>query len=159
MPEKKLSKVTVKSIMNYIIKNPTVVKANEKIENVLKKIIEDPRSRHAYIVDDDGKLIGSLRINNIIAYMFPSTVFIDEYGSIPVSSFVDYSNAKYVKDIMNTGPSYLFQETTLQEMVQIMLTEKINELPVVDKNLKIVGEANVMELITYYLKNNTSEEL
>ena len=157
--EKKIANITVKSIMLYIIKTPTMAKANDKIDDVLKKIIEDPRTRHAYITDNSGKLIGSLRINNIIAYMFPDTVFIEEYGSIPVSSFVDYSNAKYVKDIMNTDPSYLFEESTLQEMVQIMLSEKVNELPVVDKELKVIGEVNILELITYYLqKKNVKKD-
>ena len=149
--EKRLSEAKVKDIMYAIVKDPTVVSENESISDVLKKILKDARSRHAYIVDDSGKLIGSLRINNIIAYLFPSLVFTDEISAFPVSTFVEYTNAKAVKDIMNNDPSYVYKDTTLKEMVKIMIEEKINELPVVDKNLKVIGEVNIMELIAYYL--------
>ncbi len=150
--QEKLYETKVKDIRKFIVKDPTLAKPEETINSVLKKIIADVRSRHAYIVDSQGKLIGSLRINNIIAFLFPSVFFMDEYTSIPVSSFVDYTNAKLVKDIMNSDPSFVYEDTPLKDMVKIMLEEKINELPVVDKDKKVIGEVNVMELITYYLQ-------
>ena len=154
MPESKLSKVKVKDIMDMIVKKPTLVKPNDTITEVLKKIINDPKSRHAYIVDNNLKLIGALRINNIIAYLFPSEVFIDDNSSIPVSSFVEYTNAKQISDIMNNDPSFVYPDTDLKEMVRIMLSEKVNELPVFDKNKKVIGEVNILELIAYYINEN-----
>ncbi len=154
MHEEKLSEAKVKDIMNVIVKNPTLASPNETITEVLKKILADTRSRHAYIVNEKGILIGSLRVNNIIAYLFPSVFFIEEYASIPVSSFVEYTNAKMAKDIMNNDPQYVYENTSLKEMVKTMLSEKVNELPVVDKNKKVIGEVNVMELIAFHLNAN-----
>jgi CBS domain-containing protein len=67
---------------------------------------------------------------------------------------MEYSAAKLAKDIMNTSPIYVFEDTPLAEMITIMTREKINELPVVDKKQKIIGEVNVLEIIAKYLMND-----
>ncbi len=152
MFEEKLSQVTVKSISNLIVKKPALVTPDSSIEDMMRAVIEDTRSRHAYVVDADGRLIGAVRVNNIIQYLFPSTVLLEIDGSPRVSSFLEYSNATKVKDIMNTRPKHVYETTTLSKMVRIMMEEKINELPVVDRAMKVIGEVNLLEIIAYSLK-------
>ena len=152
MPKDKLAKIKVQNIKDLIVKKPAIVTAKTPINEVLKKIIEDTRSRHAYIVNDENILIGSIRVNNIIQYLFPTTILLDSSEAPHIGSFMEYSSATTAGDIMNTNPSYVFEDTLLAEMAQIMMREKINELPVVDKNKKIIGEVNILEIIAYYLK-------
>jgi len=144
MSEEILLKTRVRSIKHLIVNETAIVSPDTKIKDVLAKIIKDTRSRHAYIVDKNNVLIGSIRVNNVIQYLFPTTVLFDNADSFHVGSFMEYSTAKLAKDIMNTNPIYVFEDTPLAEMITIMTREKVNELPIVDKNLKILGEVNVL---------------
>ena len=58
---------------------------------------------------------------------------------------------------------FLKGDMPLNEMVDIMLEHKVNELPVLDDNDKIIGDVNFLEFIKFlsenkYLINKESEE-
>ena len=107
MPKEKLAQIKVQNIKDLIVKEPAIVKPNTPINEVLKKIIADTRSRHAYIVDNNNILLGSIRVNNIIQYLFPTTILLDSSEAPHISSFMEYSSATTAGDIMNTNPSYV----------------------------------------------------
>ena len=151
--EESLGKVLISEIKDLIIKNPTIIFKDTKIKDIMSAIIEDSRSRHAYVVDNSGKLIGSIRTNNIIQYLFPTT-YLKESQSLQISSYWEFSNAKTAEDIMNKNPNYVYEHTNIKKLITIMISEKINEVPVIDKNFKLVGEVNVMEIIAKWLEMN-----
>jgi CBS domain-containing protein len=151
--EESLGKVLISEIKDLIIKNPTIIYKDTKIKDIMSAIIEDSRSRHAYVVDNSGKLIGSIRTNNIIQYLFPTT-YLKESQSLQISSYWEFSNAKTAEDIMNKNPNYVYEHTNIKKLITIMISEKINEVPVIDKNFKLVGEVNVMEIIAKWLEMN-----
>jgi len=154
MPERKLSKVYVKDIRDLIVKNPSTISPEASLDDLLTKIIENPVTRHVYVIDDNKVLIGSVRLNNTIEYLFPFTTIAAQKHRILISvdPFVRIE-PKVVRDIMNGAPAFVFENTSLSEMVMIMMREKINELPVVNKKRQIIGEVNILEVIAYYLKN------
>lgn len=151
--EEKLAKAKVADINELIVNNPAIVKEDTPIHEMLESIIKDTRSRHAYVVDKHNKLIGSIRINNVIQYLFPSTILKEQQNSPKVGSFMDYLNARVAGDIMSMRPNYVFKDTPLDKMVDIMIEDKSNELPVVNKDMEVIGEVNVLEVIAYALKN------
>jgi Mg/Co/Ni transporter MgtE len=153
MREEKLSNVTVESISSLIVQTPALVTPETSIETMLRHVIQDTRSRHAYVVDADNRLIGSVRFNNIIQYLFPSTILLELDDTPKISSFMEYSDATHVRQIMNTRPRYVQKSTPLAAMVRIMMEEKINELPVVDEQMHVIGEVNVLEIIAFALQD------
>jgi len=153
MPEDSLANVKVRDIKQLIIQNPSVLDENSSLEDLLKEIIKDTRSRHVYIINKQNKLVGSVRLNNTIQYMFPATSLLQESETLQIGSYMMYSSAKTIKDIMTTNPNYVFKDTSLSEMIKIMIREKVNELPVINKDHQIIGEVNFLEVIEYYLKN------
>ncbi len=153
MPEEMLINKQVKDIKNLICKDPSVIFQENSLTDLLREIIKDTRSRHVYVVDDHNKLVGSVRLKNTIQYMFPSITLLQESKALQVSSYLNYSQAETVKEIMTRNPSYVHENTTLAEMIRIMVKEQVNELPVLDREFTIIGEVNFLELITYYLDN------
>ena len=150
MPEKSLSSVMVKDVQHLIVENPSILTTEASISDLLDKIVEDTRSRHVYVVDAENQLVGSVRLNNTLEYLFPTITLIDNLERPHISSFLDYSSAKKVADIMNPNPFFVYKETMLSETIKIMVREQVNELPVIDSKKKIIGEVNVLEIITYY---------
>lgn len=153
MEEDKLGSVLVKDISHLIVMEPALVSSEASIREVMEKIILDTRSRHAYIVDEEGVLMGSIRVNNLIQYLFPTSTLLESPGEFQISSFLYYTKARQARDIMNVNPSYVHESTPIVEMIRIMTKEKINELPIVDNRKRVIGEVNVLEIIAYYLKN------
>lgn len=149
-----LQKIKVGDIRNLLISEPSTVTPDTTINEVLEKINEDLRTRHIYVVDKENKLIGSVRMNTIVKYLFPLSAVI--HPSSEDLHDVDNINLNGSKasEIMNPKPSYVLESTNLTEMAKILLNEKINELPVVDRDMKIVGQVNVYELIQAYLEKS-----
>ena len=48
---------------------------------------------------------------------------------------------------------FLKENSSVLEMIDIMVDNKVNELPVVDNNKRIIGEVNFLELIKYFSDN------
>ncbi len=152
MPEEKLSKIKVKDIMHLIVKKSATISKDSSLDQLLSKILEDTTSRHVYVVNEGNKLIGSVRLNNTIKYLFPAISLQENTDVFEIGSYMEYSNAQKVEDIMNTVCSYAFDDSMISDVIRIMIREKTNELPVVDKEFKVIGEINVLEIIMYYLK-------
>lgn len=153
MHEEILSNVTVENISSFIVQTPALVSPETSIETMLHQLVEGTRSRHAYVVDTHNRLVGSVQFNNIIQYLFPTTLLLEMDDTPKVSSFMEYSEATEVRQIMNTSPKYVKKSTPLNAMVRIMMEYKINELPVIDDEMHVIGEVNVLEIIAYALKN------
>jgi CBS domain-containing protein len=147
-----LKKMEAKDIRSLLIENPSIISQDAPINELLAKINEDLRTRHVYVVDKENKLIGAVRMNSIVQYLFPMSAIIQQTtDDIHHLSSVNFQAGK-VFEIMNKNPSYVFESTNLAEMATILMKEKINELPVVDKDMKIIGQVNVYELILAYLE-------
>lgn len=151
MPEVLLSKILVSDVYKLIVNNPSVIKVSAYFEEVLLKMIENHKTRHVYVVNDDLILKGSIKFSNVIEYMFPYSAF--GYSvDIKKEGLLFYQKSIIAADVMNSKPSFVYEDTSLQEAVQIMNEKKIGELPVVDKYNHLIGEINLLEVITYYVK-------
>ncbi len=76
---------------------------------------------------------------------------IDRYNS-DVLEYNRVFGAKTAEDIMRTDPLYVYESDTLEDVAKVMMENKINELPVVDKKDAIIGQINMYEIIDAYLK-------
>lgn len=147
-----LSTVKVADIRNLIVDVPTVLKQEATISELLHTMIDDYRTRHVYVVDDEGKLIGSVRMNMVVQYLFPMETVMETVWPNFEDMFINFS-ARTVKEIMKKNPFYVYESDTLSDMAKILMKEKINELPVVDKDMKLIGQVNVYEAIKSYLES------
>ncbi len=66
----KLATTKVKDVRNLLVKVPTTVKASASTTEVLESIVADTRTRHVYVVDSNNRLIGSIRMNDVVNFLF-----------------------------------------------------------------------------------------
>jgi Mg/Co/Ni transporter MgtE len=122
---------------------------------LMDKINEDLKTRHVYVVDEDNKLIGSVRMNSIVQYLFPMGAVLSAGVFSADHLKVNLFSTK-VSDIMKKDPFSVKEESELASVAVIMIKEKINELPVVDDDMKLIGQVNVYEMIEAYKTINGS---
>lgn len=145
-----LGNLQVKDIRHLLIMNPAIVNSTAPLIKVLEKITEDLRTRQVYVVDEDKRLIGVVRMSSVVEYLFPYDAIIEHNNSL-YNAYYPKVNADSAEDIMISPPTKVTEETTLGEMARLMMKEGINELPVVDDQEFLVGQVNMYEVINAYL--------
>ncbi len=150
MAERKLADVRVEDMRRLIVERATTVGPDTTVRSLLGKLLEDSRTRHAYVVDEAGCLVGSVRLNAVLKHLFPLSSANDDEVWRPMGLAAAMGSEK-VRDIMNASPCSVHPEMPVLEMVKIMVAEQVSELPVVDQQNRVVGEANFLEVIAAYL--------
>ncbi|MBN2712183.1 MAG: CBS domain-containing protein [Planctomycetes bacterium] len=145
-----LDKKSVRDIRNLIVADATTISPDCEIVDILKAINSDLRTRHVYVVDEENRLLGDVRMNRMVEFLFPYTAMIEKGHDVLSGKFVPFG-AKTAAEIMNREPSPVTENTHLSDVARIMMREQINELPVVDDEMHVVGEVNFYEIIAAYL--------
>lgn len=152
MPEKSgLESLRVKDLLRQMPTEPDVIHRHASPEELLHKMVDNPRTRHVYVVDDRGRLCGSVRMNTVVEYLFPYTSLRSGSSEWVLRALPRFSKST-LGDLMNEQPHYVTEETPLAEMAEMLIEDKINELPVVDAQRHIVGQVNVYDVIATYLE-------
>ena len=145
-----LGHLQVKDIRHLLVENPASVPAGAPLRDVLAKMTEDLRTRQVYVVDNEGRLIGAVRMNSVVEYLFPLEATLEHDKGLYVAYFPKIG-AQTAADLMVSPPIRVTEETTLGEMSRLLMEEGINELPVVDEQERLIGQVNMYETINAYL--------
>lgn len=119
----------VEDIMRTGKSNP-LVKEDELISKVLLKITQ-ARAGSATVVDKKGKIIGIFTDGDLRRHLEKDPYLIK----------------RKVKEVMTTSPITVRKDMLAVEAARILREKKIDELPVVDKDKKVVGLLDVQDLL------------
>ena len=156
MPEwARWESLQVRDLMKDLSAPAALVTEGASVEEVLRIMVEEPRTRHVYVVDAGKRLIGAIRMNAVIGYLFPYAgmrINTTEWvlGGLPLLSRVK------ITDLMDDRPRFVTPDTLLTEMAEILMRDKINELPIVDADRRVIGQLNVYDIIRFYLEHRPS---
>lgn len=94
------------------------------------------------------KLVGVLSIKDVIRAVIPS--YLDNLGGFTWEGMLE-SQALKVKDIligdiMSTDPVTVLPNSTLMYCADLMIDKKLQRLPVVDENHKVLGMVHIRDL-------------
>jgi CBS domain-containing protein len=147
----RLADMKVKDIRHLLVEDPATTRPSASLLEVLEEMKRDLRSRHVYVVDEAGRLLGTVRMASVVQYLFPFDAVV-ELNTPLYEAYVPRLDAKTAADLMHTPPVRVTEETSLDEMARLLIREAINELPVVDENECLIGQVNVYETIKAYLE-------
>ncbi len=140
-----MQNVTVKEIYKTFTVKPPVVPESAKIEEVIRILLQDPKSRSVYIVNSKNKLIGI--ISTLI--ILKTTHIIKGKKTVAkedVFNALKISRAREARDIMHP-PIYVYENDKILDVLEKMSSENIQELPVVDKDKHVLGDLNCLEIL------------
>ncbi len=137
----------VKLVRSLITKDASTVKKDADAMTTAKEIVKDPKTRSVYVVDSDNKLLGIIPAMNFTQYLF--------YEYVP-DEFFYYKAAKPIEEITAGDtilpPVYVKEEDTLDTAFQKMFSENLKELPVVDDEMHVIGDLNILELVSAWIE-------
>ena len=144
MPEK----IKIKEARMLVTPNPLIVHEDETLDDIAKALIANPRLKTAYVVNNDLQLVGEISLSSLVKQEFKDI--------IPTSS-VEYFNAlefigkDVAKDIMSRS-IFVKDEDTLKTAFEKMYEYELCELPVVDENKRLIGNIDLLELLTMLIE-------
>ena len=116
------------------------------IYEAIKKIAARTRGKIACVVDKKGNLKGLLTPRGIL-----EALEVREFGTIRRPFFAGQEvlhllTSKYAKDIMH-APVSVHVNDRVENAINTMLDHDFYELPVVDNNMKVIGEISYFDII------------
>ena len=147
----RLATLKVQDIRHLLVEDPATIRPDASLLEVLEEMKKDLRTRHVYVVDEAGRLLGTVRMGSVVQYLFPFDALV-ELNTPLYEAYVPRLDAKTAADLMHTPPVRVTEETSLGDMAKLLIHEAIDELPVVDENERLIGQVNVYETIKAYLE-------
>lgn len=142
----KIRQKKVKDIRSLLVQDATVISSDATMGQALKKMLEDQRTRHVYVIDETNVIIGMIRLTDVVEFIMS---YLPNLKDDSFEIFLHQYMEKNVKTIMEKKPVYLQEETLLEEMLSIMVEHRVDELPVVNESLNVIGEVNFLEFVKF----------
>lgn len=119
---------------------------DDPIYEAIKKIASNREISIACVVDREDRLTGILTPKHVL-----EMVEIREYGAVRGKFFagpgiLHLMTSKYAKHIMS-APVHVLADDKIEKAIDIMIDDGFYEIPVVDKNMKIIGAINYFDII------------
>ena len=144
-----MRKIKVRDIRNLITHQASIVHRDDSLLKVAKKIVEDPKTRAVYVVDNNEKLVGIIPVIELVQYLY-SEYIPQEY--ILYRFPILLSGKPRAGDIM-LPPVYVHDDEKITDAFIKMFKNNLKELPVVDENMHIIGDLNILEMIVAWIES------
>jgi len=139
--------VKIKDMRMLVTPHPIFVGKDVSTDEIAKTLIANPQLKSVYVVDDKLKLIGKITLRRLIKHEFMELVPRD------FSYFytLDFVGKKTAENLM-VSPLYVKDDDTLKTAFIKMYENDLDELPVVDENLRLIGNIDMLELLTMLIE-------
>ncbi len=126
---------------------PSVVEHGDPVWKMVAALITRPRGRNVYVVNEEEKLIGMISFRDILR-VTNARLGARRAG---VVGFVKYLGDLLREDVQSLmrDPITVKPKTPLLDALKLMEEAKLNDIPVVDDEKKIVGELSGMEILRF----------
>lgn len=137
------------NVRKLIAENPTTVSIDTSLKELVLAITEDPKTRSLYVVDEKRKLQGIITVKNLVKAIFPYFIDIND-----APSYMTYQRllAAKVEDIMYPNNIFVKDDENLETALDRMYENDLEEIPVVDDDMRVIGELDLLELLTAWLE-------
>jgi CBS domain-containing protein len=141
---------------------PIQVARTDSLHRMAELAVERPICRVLSVVDDDGVLIGLVPVRLLVNDIFLKIVPEEFLGIITdVEDVLEYAHhvgARTAGDIM-LNPVSIRRDQTVRDAFEVMHKARLNGLPVVDENRRVVGYLDQLELLLVWVHATGREPL
>lgn len=142
--EKRFEDVLVDDVFDKFVLQPSTVPSGAKIGMVIDQMLSNPRSRKAYVIDEQGKYLGTVSTETVLRLM-GYRLGVREYGAMSFIRFLRDILKERADEVMVKGRT-VNRSTKLSAAMKIMIEDHLNDLPVVDDEGRLIGELVSLEL-------------
>jgi len=144
--------VRIKDIRMLVNPYPIFVEKKTSTDDIAKMLIANPRLKSVYVVDNTLKLVGRVTLKRLIKH---------EFKNLLPSAFEQFNALDFIGDktaeALMVSPVYIKDKDTLKTAFVKMYQSDLDELPVVDMNLHLIGVIDLLELLTILIEKKDKQ--
>jgi CBS domain-containing protein len=141
---------------------PVMVRATDSLHRLAELALERPETRVLAVVDDDRRLTGLVPVRLLVNDIFLKVVPEEFLGVIlDVDDVLEYAGhvaARTAGDIMKP-PVGVKAGQTVRDAFETMHKARLNGLPVLDEDNRVVGYVDQLELLLAWMRATGREPL
>jgi CBS domain-containing protein len=111
------------------------------LEEAAEKMAKLEQVRGVYVVDDQGRLQGSLSLGVLIRNMMAV-----RRSHSYVRTLLSHITVERVSDIMDRHVIFATPDDKIEDALDRMVTHNIKEIPIVDEKRRIIGNVGILAL-------------
>lgn len=142
-----VDKTSIKDMRMLVSPYPSFVQTSATTDEIAKAFITNPNLKSVYVVDDKLRLFGNITLKDLIKHEFIDLV----PSSFEYFDALEFIGRKTAEDLMSSA-IYVKDNDSLKEAFVKMYENDVEELPVVDDEHHLIGNIDILELLTYLIE-------
>lgn len=115
------------------------------IKEVVDAMTSFEHSRLVYVVDDEGRLTGTISLGLLARHVFSSS----HEPQIHPRLLIDMITAETAKDIMQKNTVVATEEEEVGSVLRRMLGANVKEIPVLDREKRVSADITIVDLLRF----------
>jgi len=147
-----INEVKIKEMRMLVTPYPTFIDKDATTDDVAKMLILNPELKTVYVCDSKLKLMGGITLKRLIRQEFSELIpnNFEYFGAL------DFIGKTTAFDIMEPLV-YVKDDDTLTTAFIKMYENDLDELPVVNSNLQLIGNIDLLELLTILIEKKEQQ--
>jgi|GEM_PF-316116 len=137
----------VRDAYRLIVTKPIVVTKGLALHEVVERVLADPRTRSAYVVDEQGRLIGMIGLVQMLNAIQGSLAIFEKGRTGRSPSTVRRTPLPFSVEEYMVKPVTVMENDRLLMALEKMIKHGLEDLPVTDEDGTLVGELNGFEIL------------
>ncbi len=133
----------IKEILDKVLSHSYLeIPETASVDEVAEKMIMKPEVRIIYVVDEKGRVKGTLSLG----YLIRSLTARRHRPRFHARSIIEYITCEKVGDIMDKDVIFAKIDDDIEKVLDLMLENNIKDIPVVDNQGKIISNIGLLDL-------------
>lgn len=122
-----------------------IVRDTLSSDEVIAAMIQFAHSRVLYVINAQSNLIGTISLGRLVRHVFARSYD----PQIHPKALIGVITAEAAKDIMEHKPISATEDEEVGTVLKRMIESNVKELPIVDKENKVVGDLTMIDLLEF----------
>ena len=154
-PESVTQTTPIREADRLLSVEPVIVHPEDDLQHVAESAAAHPGARIVSVVDHDGRLVGVIPVralvNDIFLKIVPEEFLGEITGYDQVLTYAKHVAARTARDIM-LRPVAVRADETVRDAFERMHRSKLNGLPIVDEERRVIGYVDQLELLLVWVR-------
>lgn len=122
-----------------------LVRQESTIEEVIDAMVRYQHTRLLYVVDEDGKLLGTIALGSLVRHAFGRS----HEPQIHPRFVMRMITTETAKDIMQKKPIFAGEDEDVEVVLKRMIGKNVKEIAVLDEEKRVVGDVTMIDLLKF----------
>ncbi len=122
-----------------------VINEHALMGEIVESMIRFGHSRILYVVDDEGRLLGTISLGNLVRNVFPRS-HRPQIHPRRLMAAITMENARH---IMQAHCVSARMDEEIENVLQRMIKANVKEIAILDEGNKVVGDINILDLLKF----------